>query len=223
MPQRKPLTLVEGRVQELGPTDSLAVNTLPSNDSSTNAASTAFVQAALAAVGPGGGIETVPYADRDQLRTKTGSCILVDMLGLFEFDADSTLVDDDESVFATADGRWVLRCPSFDLIEAWNLPRNSMLGRVISGWINCSVATVAANSYVTITAKVPGVEPGDNILVTAPAPLGTTAAATSALSFYAYCAEVGTVFLVLANVTATPAPLQVRVQTNWPVTVVKAN
>lgn len=163
------------------------------------------------------------YADRAELRTSAGEFAMVDMLGLFEFDLSSTLADDDESVFATADGRWVLRCPSFDLIEAWNLPRNSMLGRVISGWINCSVTSVAANSFSAVISKIPGVEPGDSVSVTPPAPLGTTAAATSALNFYAYCPEVGTVSLIITNPTATVAPLQARVQTNWPVTVVKAN
>lgn len=173
---------------------------------------------------PPGGMLKLSYVSRGTLRTTEGEFAMVDMLGLFQFEAASTEADDDESCFATATGRWLLKCPSFDLIEAWNLPRNAMLGgRVITGVINQTVATVAANITVGVTGSIPGVEPGDTIIGTPPGALGNTAASSSYISTYAYCNIAGTVVIALSNSSAAAITLNPKVVGNWAITVVKAN
>lgn len=163
------------------------------------------------------------YENRATLRTTTGEFAMVDLLGMFEHEVGSTLEDDDESCFATATGRWLLRCPSFDLIEAWNLPQSNMLpGRVINGWINVTITSVAANTAASVFVDMPGAEPGDTVIMTPPSSLGSTVAFSSVLSFYAHCTVAGRVTLVLCNPSGSAATLNPSVVRNWPVVVIKA-
>ena len=44
---------------------------------------------------------------------------MVDKLGLFVFAVGSTEPDDDQSCFATSNGRWQLQSPHWDVIDSW--------------------------------------------------------------------------------------------------------
>lgn len=172
----------------------------------------------------GAGIHKMSYAKRAELRALAGEYAMVDTLGFFQFEEGSVEVDDDESSFATANGCWILQCPSFDLIEAWNLPRNNMLNvRVIPGAINMTATAVAGNSIVSVTSPLPGVEPGDTVIMTPPGGLGTTTAGLSILNYYAYCTIAGTVGIVITNVSAASVPIAPKAIGLWPVLVIKAN
>lgn len=64
------------------------------------------------------------YEHRGLLRTLTpqvDDSTLVEGLGLFMWVDSKEEPDDDETCFTTSTGQWLLRLPSLDLIDAWNL------------------------------------------------------------------------------------------------------
>lgn len=167
----------------------------------------------------GAGIDKIAYSDRASLRTLEGEYALVDALGLFEFEEGSVLADDDESCFATATGRWILRCPSFDLIEAWNLPQRSMLpARFVFGRAFCPFTSVLATTTVSFSALIGQAEPTDSILITPPGIVSS-----GALTFYAYCVDAGTVRVAITNPTGAPVVIDPAAQGYWQVLVIKAD
>ena len=63
--------------------------------------------------------EFVAYDDRANLRSDTShDYVMVEAIGLLRHYVGSTEIDDDETCFATATGRWLLECPHWDLVEA---------------------------------------------------------------------------------------------------------
>lgn len=193
------------------------------------------------AVGGAGTPSLMPiaYSDRANLRTLlpvAGALVLVDGLGLFQFAAGSDEPDDDESCFAAASGRWLLMCPSWDVVNDWQLPdddardawdedeparfANSFASKVLHGTATCAITSVAGQSSVTFTGTVAGAAIGDRVIATPPAPLGDTATTTGYLSCHAFVSAANTVAVVLCApyyaATTNPA-----IRTAWPITVIK--
>lgn len=191
-------------------------------------------------VNSGGAFECLPYADRNSLRSASAAddaLALVDRLGLFAFRAGSDEPDDDESCFATATGRWLLECPHWDVVDNWMRPDSfdARLGdalpgafsglfdaRLLCGAAKCPIASVSGNSNAEFTIGVPGAAPGDCVVVTPPAGLGSDAASTSRLGFYAWVGAQNTVTVKVMNPTASGATINSVVQnTDWSACVIK--
>lgn len=89
-------------------------------------------------------VSFVTYEQRSILRNGTPSdrqMTLVAGLGLFVFEAGSDEPDDDESCFATINGRWLLEAPSWDLIDAW-LEAQADAERPIFAQATCSISNI---------------------------------------------------------------------------------
>ena len=71
-------------------------------------------------------LNRILYDDRANLRATTSQlddATLVEGLGLFMWTNTQLEPDDDETCFnnATTTGQWLLQCPAWELIDAWNL------------------------------------------------------------------------------------------------------
>ncbi len=70
-------------------------------------------------------ITTISYDSRGDLRSidgSVGSVAIIDGLGLFQWVPGSDEPDDDESCFATSNGRWLLEAVHWDVVDAWQAP-----------------------------------------------------------------------------------------------------
>lgn len=174
------------------------------------------------------------YADRAQLRTaEAWGHALVDGLGWFQWVSGSTEPDDDESCFATTNGRWELRAPHWDVVDAWQLPddayRDDQLRaqsaawpfRALSGSAVCGITSVATVASAVFTGTVSGAVPGDRVIAFPPAALGSTDADSARLSFHACVSAIDTVAVRLCNASASTATTATAIQTAWPVIVLK--
>lgn len=185
----------------------------------------------------GGAIASYTYADRAQLRTTTGTHAVVEGLGLFEYAPGSDEPDDDESCFATSSGRWLMVCPHWDAVSAWQLPddevrdehdedealrfASSFASKVLSGTATCAITSVANVSSASFTGTVIGASVGDRVIATPPAELGSTAAFTGRLSYHTWVSAADTVTVMLTNASAAAATTNTAIRTAWPITVIK--
>jgi hypothetical protein len=74
-------------------------------------------------------LNKVSYDDRGTLRSlspQLDDSTVIENIGLFVWINTKLEPDDDETCFTTATGQWLLRCPSWDLIDAWNLHEQSI-------------------------------------------------------------------------------------------------
>lgn len=186
------------------------------------------ISAAWAAVGTQ--VHRLTYDERGQLRTLGYPGLewaLVEGLGMFAFTAGSMELDDDESCFAAAGGAWLLECPSFDLIDAWQLPQTEASawderrwpGRKLKGSGLCAITALTSLASATFTAAVPGARVKDSVLATPPGALGSTDADSARLSFHAYVSAPGVVTVRLTNASASAATSSAEIQAAWPVIV----
>lgn len=79
-------------------------------------------------------LNKINYSDRSTLRTtisQVDDSTVVEGLGLFMFVDSFEEPDDDETCFTTSYGQWLLRLPSWDIIDAWNLIEKSFLDDLI--------------------------------------------------------------------------------------------
>lgn len=116
------------------------------------------------------------YDNRASLRTlapESGDSAIIDGLGLFVWHLGSDEPDDDESCFATADGRWLLEAVHWDVVDAWQSPDwdaaeepDSTKVKFLTTTFTNSISTVYAQSKVSLTFKVFGAEVGDAVIVT---------------------------------------------------------
>lgn len=127
-------------------------------------------------------VVSIAYDDRGLLREMAPvdtAKALIEGLGLFEFSAGSDEPDDDESCFATADGRWLLAAAHWDLIDAWQLPdddaRDVYLDELNSRWPGRLLFGTAdypggqsASAQAQFSGVVTGAEVGDMVLATPP-------------------------------------------------------
>ena len=182
----------------------------------------------------GGAIASYTYADRAQLRTTTGTNAVVEGLGLFEYAPGSDEPDDDESCFATSSGRWLMVCPHWDVVSAWQLPDDAVrdeydedeplrfASKVLSGTATCAITSVATVSSASFTGTVTGASVGDRVIATPPAELGATAAETGRLSYHARVSAANTVTVMLTNGSAAAANTNAAIRAAWPITVIKS-
>lgn len=156
------------------------------------------------------------YANRNQVRSLTPNVndqIIIETLGLFCWYSITTEIDDDETCFATASGRWLLEAAGPEFIYTIVQSNNSVLredieavearidrafltGSGLSGIT--SVATVTQSSF-NITVR--GAEVDDPVIVTPPNAL------TFNVSVHARVTAVDTVTVYLNNASASTATL----------------
>lgn len=128
------------------------------------------------AVGVGPNIvPRVAYDDRATLRAMTpvlSASIIVSNLGLFSFVLGSTEIDDDETCFATATGRWLLEAAALDVVDGWFKPVLDLLQfegtRALHGSIINTVVSLSTNPILIGVAYVSGATPGDRVVVAPP-------------------------------------------------------
>lgn len=124
-------------------------------------------------------IDVVAYANRNTLRAMTpenNSQVIVTDLGLFVFYAGATEIDDDESCFATATGRWLIQAVSWDFVEAWTMPRESLqqqqivqlFAKTLTGSGVSGVTSIATLTQVSFNITVPGAVVGNTVAVSPP-------------------------------------------------------
>lgn len=152
------------------------------------------------------------WENRNNIRGLTpfnAAKVVVEGLGLFVFYADSTLLDDDESCFATANGRWILEAASFDFVESRQVVRDSyqdnviaeVKGRLLTGTATSTITSLAAPSQATVTATIPGAKIGDTAVVSPDDVMSVR------LSFYARVTADDTVTVYITNGSAASATL----------------
>ena len=184
------------------------------------------------------------YDSRATLRSQTPAnrvLAFVDGLGLFVFQENSDEPDDDESCFATATGCWLLQCPSWDVVDAWQLPEveerdaydedepqrfaasfaASFAAKVLTGSATCAITSVTTVSSVSFTGTVTGASVGDCVIATPPAELGATSAETGRLSYHARVSAANTVTVTLTNASASNANTSAAIRAAWPISVIK--
>jgi hypothetical protein len=124
-------------------------------------------------------IDVVAYANRNTLRAMTpenNSQVIVTDLGLFVFYLGATEIDDDESCFATATGRWLIQAISWDFVEAWTMPRESLqeqqlaqlFAKTLTGSGVSGVTSIATLTQVSFNITVPGAVVGNTVAVSPP-------------------------------------------------------
>ena len=176
------------------------------------------------------------YDSRATLRSHTPAnqvLAFVDGLGLFVFQENSDEPDDDESCFATATGCWLLQCPSWDVVDAWQLPEveerdaydedepQRFAAKVLTGSATCAITSVTTVSSVSFTGTVTGASVGDCVIATPPAELGATSAETGRLSYHARVSAANTVTVTLTNASASNANTSAAIRAAWPISVIK--
>lgn len=164
-------------------------------------------------------IINIEYDDRAQLRSNIGTHALVDGLGLFRYVAESDEPDDDESCFATADGRWLLECPHWDVVDAWRLPDegardefSDSLGHILRVTATCPVTSVSSMSQAAFIVTVPGAVAGAAALAT------PRVVPDARLVICACVSAENTVTVTLSNPSAETAG---SIPASWQVTVFK--
>lgn len=187
----------------------------------------------------GATIPLLAYDDRGQLRTSlAGGNAVVDGLGLFQYAADSTEPDDDESCFATPSGRWLLQAAHWDVVDAWQAPddaardawdedealrfASSFASKVLTGSATCAITAVGGQSSVSFAGTVAGAAVGDRVIATPPAQLGSTAIDTAFASYHAWVSGANTVTVMLTCPVANGFTTNPAIRTEWPITVIKS-
>lgn len=176
------------------------------------------------------GTGSLSYDSRSSLRTapaSDGDQVVVESLGLFVFYDGSTELDDDETCFATATGRWLLTAMSFDLflansqvdeqnyrfgvLEDGLTLRNS---RVLFGSVVSTATSLANISTLALTLTITGAAVDDKVVV------NPSVVLDNRLSFYARVSAADTVQININNASASSAAL--TNPTTWSVAVIKS-
>jgi hypothetical protein len=186
------------------------------------------------------GADNYSYENRASLRSltpATGDQAIVEGLGLFVWTAGSTEIDDDETCFATASGRWLLEAANWELVDSYDtvtrfgelefdarfLPSfaSSFAAKVLTGSATCAITSVATVSSASFTGTVTGAAIGDRVISTPPNQLGSTATDTARLSYHAWVSAADMVTVMLTNASDSVATTNAAVRAAWPVTVIK--
>ena len=165
------------------------------------------VSTAWAAVGTQ--VHRLTYEQRGQLRTLGYPGLawaMVDGLGLFAFETGSTEPDDDESAFVTAEGTWLLQCPSLDAVAYWLQPwllnaQERLEDLEVRGTGTSSITSVASGAQVSFTAVVTGAVFG-RAVAASPA-----VALPAQVAVFARVTAADTVTVYINNPSATTATL----------------
>jgi hypothetical protein len=160
------------------------------------------------------------YDNRNNVRSlvpQDGYQIIIESLGIFVFYESSTEIDDDETCFATSNGRFLLDAASFELNEALTLPADSIRdleiarsnaldariidlelfsGKFLYGSGASAITSVAATTQASFTITVTGAAVGDRAFVS------PGDALTARMSIYARVTADNTVTVYLNNPSA---------------------
>jgi hypothetical protein len=149
------------------------------------------------------------YADRGQLRATSGAQgagATVEGLGLFIYAPGSDEPDDDESCFATADGRWLLEAVSFEVVDAWLAPVLDQLmtaqGALYATKLS-PILNISGSSEASFTVTIPGAEIGDRVVGT-PGITPGYAYALRYISFHVWVSAPDTVTVSLWTPSTAP-------------------
>jgi len=163
-----------------------------------------------------GGIDTISYDNRGTLRSLESGTKIVDGLGLFRWESGSTEPDDDESCFATTNGRWLLEAAHWDVVDSWQLPDNEVRdiqleshedrlqyqeARILYGTAVSNITSLSANTQTSFTGIIVGATTADRVIVIPPNKL------TMNTSFFARVTEDNTVTVYLNNPSSSSATL----------------
>jgi hypothetical protein len=176
----------------------------------------------------GGSTPTLTHSLRQDLRTMTPGVdgpksVIVEGLGVFVYYEGSSQLDDDETCFATATGRWVLEAASPDFLQAEIIDlqvRASTLeeNKFFRGSFAMSMTSLSSLSSIDFTVAVPGSTPGDSVIVTPGNAFGNSAADRSALSFAAHVSSNDTITVSIRNASSGTAAVTAS---TWAVMVIK--
>ncbi len=192
---------------------------------------------------PLSGVSAFAYDDRGDIRSLTPSAddlVIIEGLGLFIWNAGSTELDDDETCFATASGRWLLAAIAPDYIFGVVEPQISYLDEIVAsntadiatnaadiatnaskllfGSFTMSLTTLASTSSSDFIATVIGAAAGDQIVVTPGNLFGTSSTDRSRLSYTAYISATDTVTISIRNASGATAAMTAS---TWSVLVIK--
>lgn len=175
-------------------------------------------------------IANYSYDNRGSLRSlspQPGEHASVDGLGLFVWESGSTEPDDDESCFATTNGRWLMEAAHWDVVDSWQLPDREAVdedletlravdvsqqaaidlqkanwpGKLLFGTAASSITSVGSLATTTFAGTIAGAAVGDRVIATPPAQLDAR------ISFYALVTATNTVTVYLNNASASTASL----------------
>lgn len=167
---------------------------------------------------PPGAFVRITYDNRSSLRgvsAMPGGAAMVDGLGMFLHAAGSTELDDDETCFATATGRWLLVAANLDVVNGWLQPVLDQCNvGSINGSVLSSLTSINAVTSATLTAPAAGAVPGDRVIVTPPGALQAWG------TFYGFVPTLDTVSIVIGNSHGSTA-LTTNVAGTWRFTVLK--
>ena len=117
-------------------------------------------------------VATKTYSNRADLRSIDGPASLiavVESLGVFAWESGNTQIDDDETCFATASGRWLLYAAAWDLVYEYIVGELGIINESsIAGSVSNTITSLAANSIFTFNAAIPGATVGDVVSISPP-------------------------------------------------------
>jgi len=194
--------------------------------------------------------DVVAYASRASIRglaPSAGDFVEVVGLGMFAWFAGSALQDDDETVFTTMGGQWLLinSDPELaytallaDVDELWDAVGpyastlsatqatansaqtaiNTLNGKLLRHSFSMSLTSLATITSSSFTAIVTGAEVGDSVIVNPGDAFGTTASNQGRLSYVAYVSAANTVTVTIRNASGNIAYMTAS---TWCVLVIK--
>jgi hypothetical protein len=98
----------------------------------------------------------------------------------------------------------------------------SFASKVLTGSATCTSTSVTAANSVLFTGTVTGAAVGDRVIATPPATLGSTAAFSGRLHYYAWVSAANTVTIALCNASSLSATTNTAIRVAWPITVIKS-
>lgn len=169
-------------------------------------------------------IDFIAYENRGTLRSLENGSKLVDGLGLFQWVSGSTEPDDDESCFATTNGRWLLECVHWDVVDTWQLPeyedqqasiedqQANWPGKILFGTATSAITSIATVTQTSFTGTITGATVGDRVIANPPDAIGAR------ISAYARVTADNTVTIYLNNPSAGTQTIAAG---TWKIAVIK--
>lgn len=118
-------------------------------------------------------VRVFSYDNRAMLRTLTPvteETAIVGDLGMFTFYAGDLSPDDDETCFATPNGRFLLEMVSLDKTDKIVNPEPPK--NILLGWVQNTYTSISINSFVFLYATVLGADISDSVIINPPYPNG---------------------------------------------------
>jgi len=160
-------------------------------------------------------VATYTYDNRANIRAvdgPAGAHASIEGLGIFAFVAGDTSIDDDETCFATASGRWLLYAASWDYVDAITQAENSIYGGI---QYYLGVITISASTAYSFVVTIPDAAQGDVVVISPP----LTSTAPTRISVFGNVVSPDTVRVQICNLDN--ATSNTTVAGNWTVAIVK--